>query len=428
MPFESSDPRHVFRQLVIIYFSFLPPWLYLQFLATKGKTIWDEFVLALFRLQVDDYAHLPRPPVDSYYYTIWKEARNNHPELRELAGSNTYQKKFEARFGPVGGKLLTDSVSFRGENLWPVAMATLLIALGWVMVAMPQAAGLPPSWPAHVPLEPIRYGFLGSYFYILQMLVRRYFHNDLKTDAYVQATMRIIVVILLILALESVFGSPSARTNLTMETQCAMAFLIGIFPHIGLQALLTIVKAPIKRLVPTLSSRYPLSDLDGLNIWYESRLLEEGVEDMENLATANLVDILLNTRIPVERLIDWIDQSLLYLHLPSTEPDKNNPIRVKLRQFGIRTETDLEDLFKSGKHDLITQVQTAFDTQAGAPGALRALYAVLPREPNLYHVQRWKAFQREALEGGWRGGRESQISHDETPPVERDSEVVEAAI
>ena len=52
---------------------------------------------------------------------------------------------------------------------------------------------------------------------------------------------------------------------------------------------------PFQFVVPTLRWKYPLSDLDGLNIWYESRLLEEGIEDMQNLATANLVDVILNT-------------------------------------------------------------------------------------------------------------------------------------
>ncbi len=425
VPFAPSDPLHVFKELVVIYFSFLPAWLYLQFLATKGKTIWDEYVLALFRLQIDDFAHLPRPPADSHFFKEWETAREKHPELKKLREPNTYQKKFEARFGPVGGKLLPDSVaisvSIRSENLWPVAMATLLIAVGWAMVAML------PSHAGDVPLDPIRYGFLGSYFYILQMLVRRYFHNDLKTDAYVQATMRIIVVSLLIWALESVYGKSSAAGASVPDGWLATAFLIGVFPHIGLQALLTLVKLPIKYFVTTLNPKYPPSELDGLNIWYESRLLEEGVEDMENLATANLVDVLLNTRIPVERLIDWIDQSLLYLHLPPNSSKDVNASREKLRLFGIRTATDLEDLFKSGESVLIEKVQHAFDESPHADGALQAIFTVMPREPNLNHVRSWKNFQWETPASGSREVGKSPISGPKTLPVESDSEVVEAS-
>ena len=59
-----------------------------------------------------------------------------------------------------------------------------------------------------------------------------------------------------------------------------------------------------------------LSDLDGLTVWDQARLLEEGIEDMHALATANLVDLLLGTRVPVNTLVDWVDQALLYLCVP----------------------------------------------------------------------------------------------------------------
>ena len=67
--------------------------------------------------------------------------------------------------------------------------------------------------------------------------------------------------------------------------------------------------------MPSLEADYPLSQLDGLNIWYEARLLEEGIEDMQNLVSANLVDVMLHSRVPVGRLVDWLDQAHLFLHL-----------------------------------------------------------------------------------------------------------------
>src|SRR4051812_49183367 len=77
----------------------------------------------------------------------------------------------------------------------------------------------------------------------------------------------------------------------------------------------------LRRWVPTLRNPYPLSDLDGLNVWYEARMLEEGIEDMQNLVTANIVDVLLRTQVPVGRLGDWIDQAHLYVFLDPTEDD-----------------------------------------------------------------------------------------------------------
>ena len=53
-----------------------------------------------------------------------------------------------------------------------------------------------------------------------------------------------------------------------------------------------------------------------MNVWYEARLVEEGIEEVQNLATSDIGNALLRTRIPPERLINWIDQALLRMHVP----------------------------------------------------------------------------------------------------------------
>ena len=104
----------------------------------------------------------------------------------------------------------------------------------------------------------------------------------------------------------------------------------------------------LQTVVPQVTPRYPLSDLDGVNIWYEARLVEEGIEDMQNLATANLVDVILHTRVPVGRLVDWLDQASLALHLPPRQQphvdaahDDDGLTRTALEARGIRTASDL---------------------------------------------------------------------------------------
>jgi hypothetical protein len=96
----------------------------------------------------------------------------------------------------------------------------------------------------------------------------------------------------------------------------AVAFILGFFPMAGIVYLKNAAGRLLRNEVGSLDVDYPLSDLDGLNLWYESRLLEEGIEDMTALVNANIVDIILHTRVPVGRLVDWLDQAHLYLHLP----------------------------------------------------------------------------------------------------------------
>jgi hypothetical protein len=48
-------------------------------------------------------------------------------------------------------------------------------------------ADLPP-----IPQTSFAVAYLGAYFYVLKMLVRRYFQGDLKSTGYINGTMRII--------------------------------------------------------------------------------------------------------------------------------------------------------------------------------------------------------------------------------------------
>jgi hypothetical protein len=205
--------------------------------------------------------------------------------------------------------------------------------------------------------------------------------------------MRIVVVALLTWTVDLGLADEPLSYRYTL------AFVIGVFPDVGWKALQTLIKLPLRGLVRSLRQAYPLSDLDGLNVWYEARLLEEGIEDMQNLATCNIVDVMLNTRIPVERLVDWIDQSILYLRLgrPSGTPG-DNP-RDRLRRFGIRTATDLEDAFRPAPEivnepDRIAKLERLLSAD-GEPSVLRTVLATLRSEPNLSYVQAWRRAEAE---------------------------------
>ena len=46
--------------------------------------------------------------------------------------------------------------------------------------------------------------------------------------------------------------------------------------------------------------------LDGINIWTESRLFEENVDNVQALATARIERLVLRTHFSTARLVDWI--------------------------------------------------------------------------------------------------------------------------
>jgi len=321
----------------------LPAWIYLLFISSKGKRLYDEFVINLYRLNIDRLGNLPAPPQHTTYYGMWKEA---HAQLKAVTNSETkdnlYRAKFEAVYGveAVSTRGLIDSeqrwnLRDRTQTFAPILLATFLIGLGWALVVQPDSLrqySLVPTFSGvpRMPYEAICFGFIGAYWFILQDIVRRYYRDDLKTDAYISAITRLVIVAVLVTTMGLV---PIG----TMQQQQLLAFIVGVFPQVGLEVIKGGIHVAFRRMVPTLRINHPLSSVDGLTIWDQARLLEEGIEDLENLATANLVDLLLSMRMPVARLVDWIDQAILLIQLPG--PTQENEAYRHLQRLGIRTAT-----------------------------------------------------------------------------------------
>lgn len=375
----------------------LPAWLYLQFIANRGFSLYDEFVLNLFRLRVDEQANLPAPPQHTSYYRPWKAA---HDQLGTSATDNLYRRKFEAVYGAAAvstRSLFADRTRLRdrAEAFSPVLVATLVFALGWALVLEPEAyrsvrlLDAMVSQRPSLPTLPLQYAFLGAYAFVVQDLVRRYFRDDLRAGAYVGATVRVVFVVIVVAALGLVWPTQPPLA----AAQAPFAFFVGMFPQVGVQALRTLIARPMRGLVPSMATDQPLSQLDGLNVWVESRLTEEGVEDLQNLVSADLVDLLLHTRVPVTRLVDWIDQACLLLHVPAQGADELPGVRPALHRLGVRTATDLQRLWAHEDHRgaLVAELAAALDVdEARAHSIAAALCASLEGDLNLRHVACYK--------------------------------------
>ena len=202
---------------------------------------------------------------------------------------------------------------------------------------------------------------------------------------------------------------------------------------VGMQAIQRFAATALRVVVPSLNPPYPLNQIDGLSVWYEARLLEEGIEDMQSLATANFVDVILHTRVPVGRLVDWVDQAHLYLHLDRLEstwrerkhartdakPQNGNGLpsivkgsvtgsmragsktRTALRQLGIRKATDLLKAFPAKRlgldpgKELVPgsawqEYLVAVAGQGLDEAQLRTIVRVLDEEPSLAPVWNWQ--------------------------------------
>jgi hypothetical protein len=403
------------KTFTIAVLAFLPGWLFLRFVTVRACAVWDEYVLNLHRLAVDRAEHLPCPPANSLYHARWVRAGGP----AHAGERNIYRDKFESHYGKgtardQGDAGARDDAGREGavlkvETFFPVFLATAVFAAGWTAVlgggSLLTVASPDPA--AFTTVDMLRLGFMGAYLFTLQMLIRRYFQTDLKASAYVNAITRVVSALVLVLVVDT-----AGLQGRSPGTRVAVAFVIGFFPLVGLQAIQKAAAMALRTVVPTLRNDYPLSDLDGLSVWYEARLLELGIEDMENLATANLVDVTLHSRVPVARLVDWVDQAHLYLHLAPKAPsrrrrrDVEDSSRQILRGLGIRTATDLEQAFSpclegaastpdglvsaEDNRILLQDLRGVLSRGGKAPSATTSILKTLRNDPNLLHVRAWK--------------------------------------
>lgn len=447
------DNLEPLKLLGIWAFSFLPGWLFIRFLGQRAAAVWLEFVLHLHRLGVDEPQYLPEPPRTSEYHARWQAGGGT-----ELPKATIYQEKFDAYFGKSVSKIgVEHNRPVRAETLFPVFLSTAVFAAAWTAVLWNTSFVINPSGPADM----LKFGFIGAYSFIAQMLMRRFFQNDLKASAYVNAVLRVFVVVILIAVLHQI---PALRGRPNVEA--VVAFVIGFFPLVGMQALQRMTAGALRVFVPSLNPAYPLNEIDGLNVWYEARLLEEGIEDMQNLATANLVDVILHTHVPVGRLIDWVDQAHLFQHLDRTERtfverlrargitpstrrtrrqnlasagssvgDKEQPatkpsregggsfregsrMRHALRRLGIRTATDL---LKVASSESDTEFLVNRLSAYGLDGeVIRTLPRILSQEPGLNSVWNWQAGAPQSR-GQVRRERDARLQQPSSAPASRSS-------
>jgi hypothetical protein len=391
--------------------AFLPGWLYVRFLDLRARALWSEYVLSLHRLGWDLPWHLPMPPVASAFYDQWALGPHGRP------ADNIYRQKFEAYYG----RQITSATEHRqagprsdaegrpggnyrvsSESLFPMFLATAVLAVGWAAVLWDTGFVSDPSGPWDV----LKYGFLGSYAFVTSMLIRRFFQSDLRPSAYATVVFRIALVLLIVTVLHQALRGTTA---VGIRVEMAVAFVVGFFPLVGLQALQRATSKALRRFVPPVTSDYPLDQLDGFNLWYEARLTEEGVEDMQNLTTMNLVDVILHTRVPPGRLVDWTDQAFLLTHLERVDPGELTRLRqarqrsgigraplsgaqarLNLRRVGIRTATDLLKAF-SVEQDGKRAFRLPDGLKPPLPvDQLQLLVTVLAAEPGLAPVWNWQ--------------------------------------
>ena len=350
--------------LTVVLVSLFPALMYFQFDREKLPTQIDRWLHAIFRLD---------------------------PSLETVADVDAkYGRRVEEFYGAtLGGGV--DLSRKRGRSRSPIVVATLLIGTGWILLLLGNAdPALDLSTPPGVqqlfqpPMTPLTAAFLGAYFLAVQVALRGYVRGDLRPKTYNVITVRIILAVIAAWILQGLFGD--GRVVL------AMCFLSGFVPNTVIRRIREVTQRGLGQPgVPGIpSTRRPQADdfsedtpltvLDGMDIYERTRLEEEGITGVQALARHDLIDLILSSRIPVPRLIDWLDQALLYQHAGGSI--------TALRKRGVRTATDFLQVY-----DDLDSALPALMAGKDAPAIEPALLAkALDHDEWLAYVCNWRSY------------------------------------
>lgn len=341
----------ILNVVIVLAISFLLPGLTIYLFGDKNELLTAEPALALFGRTLQLLIIGIASALPALLYLLFPRRKMNKvrrdflQEVMQLDGDIINLDEAELKYGG-----LVDDTYGSDQKLHfllgtgsPILISTLLITLGWTVALLPvgPSAVSDQSHLAHLlqpRLETFNFGFLGAYFFSLNLIFRRYVRTDLTPKAYTHVTVRLLVtfiVVWVVSLLPLISSDPNEEVSWVL---LVLAFLVGIFPETGITLTQDVLHKTLGRgrIFPSLEEKDPLDNLEGINVYDRTRLLEEGIENIENLAHYNPIELMLRTHFPTARLVDLFDQSILYLHT------KTEHVRDRLRGLGIRTATDLE--------------------------------------------------------------------------------------
>jgi hypothetical protein len=177
--------------------------------------------------------------------------------------------------------------------------------------------------------------FLGAYVWSIQYIFRRLMTIDLPPGAFYSVGIRMVFASFVALVFyhfssalpDKILFIPIPDQTL-MNMTPVVAFITGIFPQRALNYMAEYFKFSTSK-AEKRAHELPLDMLEGITVFHKVRLSEMGIDNIQNLVKASLVELMLKTPFKPRQLVDWITQGRLCLQFKSDVK--------KLRDAGVRT-------------------------------------------------------------------------------------------
>lgn len=340
-------------------------------------------------------------------------------ERRDSLGENdaaratridSYLQKFEGTYGRVHQRVHSDVLKGRitpysteearsqapySVSAVPVSLTVIVFAIGWLVTLPPSRDKIVDDhevWKTALTptASPVTFAFLGAYFFAIQMLFRRYVRSDLRGSAYVAVVMRLVIALIGIWVVSG-FTQLTAWAN-NQSALLLIGFAVGVFPVVAWQITRNLMVKVFRFALPSLQPEMALDCLDGLTVWHEARLEEEDIENVPNMATADIVSLLISTRFPADRIIDWVDEAILLTYLGPNQVSKSQQgsARQLLARHGIRTSSALLATAQSAADRGQFDEFSAIVVDHAGRSVLPSLITAIRTNSNLDLVLRWR--------------------------------------
>ena len=176
-------------------------------------------------------------------------------------------------------------------------------------------------------------GFIGAYLFTLQYLVGRVRNYELSPISFLVAAVSLLEGTFIVAVVRHLTAHSGSFGEFTV-----IAFLLGYFPTFGIYWMIERMRVQnLKQVAPAAYKRrfvLPTDMIDGIDMQTKFRLMEAGVQDVQNLATANPVLLYVETPFSLLTILDWIAQAQLIVAF-------GGDIAADLRQIGVRTTFDI---------------------------------------------------------------------------------------